>query len=226
MQSKIEIELDSRLLSFNGRRFKLGRSEITILHHLSEKQEKATKEELLAIGWPHKVVSPNSVQVAIANIRRQLPKDAIITTDKGYHLNKKYQTEEQDNKGTTTPSKKPNNYEEISTVFGTSLVILFIISVSVYIAAPKNALLYKSTSRNLYTGNYNLSLSIKNEDELFTSVDNQFSFGLNERHIIISQYNSSYIFECIDADGRVKSKIINITNITKTNNTKAFETCF
>ncbi|EAS42597.1 helix-turn-helix domain-containing protein [Photobacterium profundum] len=64
---------------------KLSASETKVLQYLIENNgEIITREKLLEIGWPNKVVVPNSLNVAIANLRKAFKtKIEIIITIKG-----------------------------------------------------------------------------------------------------------------------------------------------
>ena len=64
---------------------KLSASETKILQFLIDNSgEIISREKLLEIGWPDKVVVPNSLNVAIANLRKAFKsKNEIIITIKG-----------------------------------------------------------------------------------------------------------------------------------------------
>ncbi len=63
---------------------KLSQSEVYLLAYLLENQGKTIdKMELMAIGWPKKVVVVNSLTVAVSNLRKALEDPDIINSNKG-----------------------------------------------------------------------------------------------------------------------------------------------
>ncbi|MGF1907796.1 winged helix-turn-helix domain-containing protein [Aliivibrio salmonicida] len=63
---------------------KLSRSEVYLLAYLIENQGKTIdKMELMAIGWPKKIVVVNSLTVAVSNLRKSLEDPNIISSNKG-----------------------------------------------------------------------------------------------------------------------------------------------
>jgi DNA-binding winged helix-turn-helix (wHTH) protein len=63
---------------------KLSQSEVYLLAYLVENQGKVnSKNELMSIGWPKKVVVINSLTVAISNLRKALDNPDIISSNKG-----------------------------------------------------------------------------------------------------------------------------------------------
>ena len=63
---------------------KLSQSEVYLLAYLIENKGKVIKKnDLMAVGWPRKVVVVNSLTVAISNLRKALEDPDIISSNKG-----------------------------------------------------------------------------------------------------------------------------------------------
>lgn len=108
------------------------------------------KHQLLDNGWPSKIVSPNSLNVAIKNIRGCLDsvdcQDVIITHPKrgfswnaAYHLEHEYPQEEQAwGRGTLLPlnASKPTHHspslKQIALLTLNGMVVIYIIAVSLF----------------------------------------------------------------------------------------------
>lgn len=77
------IDLDSGEISSSEHDplIRLGAAETRLLARLLEADgEHVSRQDLLQIGWPGKVVGPNSLNVAIANLRRNLPSPLRLIT--------------------------------------------------------------------------------------------------------------------------------------------------
>lgn len=63
---------------------KLSQSEVYLLAYLIENKGRIIKKnDLMAVGWPRKVVVVNSLTVAISNLRKALEDPDIINSNKG-----------------------------------------------------------------------------------------------------------------------------------------------
>lgn len=94
-------------LSYGERRLgRLNGSESEVLVHLYlHRGELVLRDELLDVGWPTKIVTPNSLNMAIKNIRACFEKlnldDVIIThVKKGFSWNPSYRIDIQDSAST------------------------------------------------------------------------------------------------------------------------------
>lgn len=83
----ISVSMLTLKLQIGPSEFKMARSEIYILKHLAlNKGKVSSKQELASVGWEGRIVSNNSVPVAIGNIRKITEKKIITTIDGGYCL--------------------------------------------------------------------------------------------------------------------------------------------
>ncbi|WP_070964692.1 winged helix-turn-helix domain-containing protein [Vibrio sonorensis] len=64
------IDSESQVVIKDGVHYKISRSESNIIEHFRINNKGLTKTELTKIGWPNKIVSENSVCVALSNIRK------------------------------------------------------------------------------------------------------------------------------------------------------------
>ncbi|WP_028774747.1 winged helix-turn-helix domain-containing protein [Shewanella waksmanii] len=209
----IHIDEDRRLVTVDSNELKLGKSEILIIKHLISSKKRIAKEELMKVGWPNKVVSPNSVQVAIANIRKQLPKNSIITSDGGYLFDIKIDNKKSlmDGHDSIEDNKKFTN--PLSRMF------FSIIATGIPLLIPTMALafnLYSSNQIELYKSNINDNVFSSDKDllrNLFGESDVNISTLLSSKEnrdktIFISKLNSSYVIQCIN-NNVTKSIVIN-----------------
>lgn len=78
------LELDGRKLFMSGHLLmRLNPHEAAILKLLNDNPLAVSRKDLLATGWPHTIVSENSINMAIKSIRSSTGLKNIITTEQG-----------------------------------------------------------------------------------------------------------------------------------------------
>ncbi len=200
----IIIDENKRSLVINEMTHKVAKAEISLLVFLYENRGHiCSREQLASNGWPDRIVSPNSVPVAIGNLRKISTRELITTVDEGYMLNhsssvtiKKIQNDRH-----TEPKK-------IKSIF-LKYLLLTIILIAIIVMPLGFYHWYKINDSRLYYIKANNTLYYSSTKQLLvTFFDNeayiiarkQLEYGANNTLYVINKYSKVYIIDCINKD--------------------------
>ncbi|MPY24361.1 winged helix-turn-helix domain-containing protein [Shewanella sp. YLB-07] len=198
----IIIDENKRSLVINEMTHKVAKAEISLLVFLYENQGHiCSREQLASNGWPDRVVSSNSVPVAIGNLRKISARELITTVDEGYILN---------NSSSVTIKKIPSDSHTESPqkkgmLFKYLLLTIILIAIMVmplgfyhwykindsrlYYIKAHNTLYYSNTKQLLVT-------FFDNEEQIIER--KQLEYGVNNTFYVINKYSKVYIIDCIN----------------------------
>ncbi|MCL1144001.1 winged helix-turn-helix domain-containing protein [Shewanella gaetbuli] len=206
---KLSIDTSRKLIYHENNNYKMSKAELNMLIFLFFKRgEEATRDELIAAGWPERVVSTNSVSVAITKIRKIIPADLLVTCDNGYQLDKSVIIELI---GEELPSDDIVNQSKIKTRNRLLKLDVFIFIVVIGLSAVAANLMFKPEKTLVYFYSQgDVSYISLNEEYLKkfngakSLIQRDFADVMTDnisKLYVINDFSISYEIDCIDDKG-------------------------